>query len=128
MAIGFQVMDQFGDTAEWLAENALEPERVRIVGSLWTPPHWMKGPTGESSDFVGIAGTNTPTPFLSDMVVPWMQANPRPTGDSVGGRLKTEDPWTLEQYGRYIASWVAGWNQRYEVPLYAVSLQNESTF
>ncbi|TVR54744.1 MAG: hypothetical protein EA425_01415, partial [Puniceicoccaceae bacterium] len=51
-----------------------------------------------------------------------------PTGDSVGGRLKTEDPWTLEQYGKYIASWVAGWNQRYNVPLYAVSLQNESTF
>ncbi len=127
--VGFERMDPAGSTAQWLAANAFEPERVKISGSPWTPPHWMKGPTGAEQDFVDVPGTTTPTPFFSDEVVPWRAGNPRSTGDSVGGRLKTEDPWTLDQYGKYIASWVAGWNQRYpEAPMDIISLQNESTF
>jgi len=126
--IGFNRVDPKGATAQWLANNALEPDRVKISGSPWTPPHWMKGPTGFEQDFVGVTAEH-PTPFYSDEVVPWRVNNPRATGASVGGRLKTEDPWTIDQYGKYMASWVAGWNQRYpDAPLDIISLQNESTF
>jgi O-glycosyl hydrolase len=128
LEIGFDRVDPKGATAQWLANNALEPERVKISGSPWTPPHWMKGPTGFEQDFVGVTDEH-PTPFFSDEVVPWRANNPRSTGSSVGGRLKTEDPWTVDQYGKFMASWVAGWNQRYpDAPLDIVSLQNESTF
>jgi len=123
--IGFQAMDEFGETAQWLANNALEPDRVKISASPWSPPHWMKGPTGFEQDFVGIT-PKVPTPFLSNSVTGF---GPPTTGSSVGGRLKTEDPWTIDQYGKYMASWVAGWNQRYpDAPLDIISLQNESTF
>lgn len=88
---------------QWLKQNALEPDRVKVSASPWTPPHWMKGPTGETQNFVGVT-PNYPTPFLSNMVVPWQQHNPIPTGDSVGGRLKTEDPEVLRQYGEYLAA------------------------
>lgn len=125
--IGMQRLDPLGATVQWMTQNALEPDRVKVSGSLWTPPHWMKGPTGFSQDFVGVT-PKYPTPFFSDEVVPWRQNNPQPTGDSVGGRLKTEDPWTLDQYGKYIATWVATWDERYGVPMGVISLQNESTF
>jgi len=117
----------YGETIQWLKNNAFEPERVKMSGSLWSPPHWMKGPTGATQNFVGVTD-NHPTPFLSNMVVPWNANNPRPTGASVGGRLKTEDPWTVDQYGKYIASWVAGFEAEYGVPMDTISLQNESTF
>lgn len=113
--------------AQWLSQNALEPDRVKVSASPWTPPHWMKGPTGATQNFVGVTD-NHPTPFLSNMVVPWQQNNPIPTGDSVGGRLKTEDPEILRQYGEYLAAWVTGFEQEYGVPIYTMSLQNESTF
>ena len=123
---GFQRIDPYGDTADWLAENALEPERVKVAGSLWTPPHWMKGPTGEKQNFVGVTD-DYETPFLSDMKVDWLD-EPQPTGDTVGGRLKTEDKHILEQYGWYIASWISAWDERYDKSFDVVSLQNESTF
>ena len=30
----------------WLETNALEPDRVKMIGSLWSPPDWMKITTG----------------------------------------------------------------------------------
>jgi O-glycosyl hydrolase len=115
----------WGETAQWLNQNALEPDRVKISGSPWTPPHWMKGPTGNSQDFVGITG-DYPTPWLSNQHNPYTPDSK--TGASIGGRLKTEDPWTMQQYGRYMAAWVEGFEQQWGVPMYVVSLQNESTF
>lgn len=117
----------YGQLAQWLSANALEPERFRLTGSLWTPPHWMKGPTGVEQDFIGKT-PKVPTPFLSGEHVPWNANNPIANGASVGGRLKTEDPQTLDQYGKYIAGWVAGFEDAYGTPFHAVSLQNESTF
>ncbi|MEL7087712.1 MAG: hypothetical protein AAGL98_04615, partial [Planctomycetota bacterium] len=117
----------YGRLARWLSANTLEPERFRLTGSLWTPPHWMKGPTGVEQDFVGKT-PKVPTPFLSGEHVPWNANNPIANGASVGGRLKTEDPQTLDQYGKYLAGWVAGFEDAYGTPFHAVSLQNESTF
>jgi O-glycosyl hydrolase len=116
----FQIapLTTWGDFAAWLRANALEPDRVKIEGSLWSPPHWMKGPTGASQYHVLDANISHPTPWLSETT----------RGDSIGGRLKTEDPAILQMYGRYIAAWCKGFEQAYGVPLYTISLQNESTF
>lgn len=106
----------FGDLAAWLAENALEPERVKIIGAVWSPPHWMKGPTGSEIAHI-TAGEAQPVPYLHRGM----------TGDSVGGRL-LQDEDNLEQFGRYLAAWVTAWEQEYGVPMYAISLQNEVAY
>lgn len=117
----------WGGMASWLSQNALEPDRVRIVGSVWSAPHWMKGPTGASQSWVGDPQSRAfPTPWLSGQHNPW---GPNYNGgDSIGGRLRTEDAANLQQYGRYLAAWMKGFEQRYGVPMSALSLQNESTF
>ncbi len=126
MNFGIDEVKVYGEFGQWLQQNALEPDRARMTGAIWSPPHWMKGPTGNSKDFVGVTAAY-PTPWLSNMHVPWLNPG-RPTGASIGGRLKTEDAWTLDQYGKYVASWVTGFEARYGVPMYTISLQNESTY
>lgn len=107
----------YGDMAVWLRKNALEPERVRIVGSVWSPPHWMKGPTGKKQSHVSNPSVKKRTPWLSG----------GKDGDSIGGRL-VQSAENVEQFGRYLAAWVEGFEQHYGVPLYAASLQNELSF
>jgi O-glycosyl hydrolase len=114
----------YGEHARWLREHALEPERVLIVGSVWSPPHWMKGPTGMSQNWLGITDA-WPTPWLSGEHLEWQEEG---HGDSIGGRLQTEDPDTLLAYGRYLAAWVTGFENTWDVPLHAISIQNESLF
>ena len=127
MDFAVEGVEAYGQLAQWLSANTLEPERFRLTGSLWTPPHWMKGPTGIEQNFIGKT-PDVPTPFLSGEHVPWNAANPIANGASVGGRLKTEDPQTIDQYGKYIAGWVAGFEAAYGTPFHVISLQNESTF
>ena len=107
----------YGEMAGWLKENALEPDRVKITGAVWSPPHWMKGPTGTRQHFVGDPSVKKPTPWLSG----------RGGGESIGGRL-LQTPENLEQFGRYLAAWVRGFERHYGVPFYAISLQNELSF
>ncbi len=116
-AMDFNTQAVGGDTALWLMDNALEPERVKIVGSVWSPPHWMKGPTGAEQYHVTNPSVLKPTPWLSEGT--W--------GDSIGGRL-LQDAGNLEQFGRYIAAWAKGFENHYGMPVYAVSLQNELSF
>lgn len=117
MDFKIQYASVYGDMAKWLAVNALEPERIKIVGSFWSPPHWMKGPTGFSTYHVSNTGVSKPTPWLANGT----------SGDSIGGRL-LQTPENLEQFGRFVAAWLAGWEKEYGIPMYAISLQNESTF
>ncbi len=105
----------YGQVAQYLRDNALEPKEVRIVGALWSPPHWMKSPTGAEVAFLG-QGTPQATPFVS-----WNST------DTVGGRL-TQTPENLLQFRRYVAAWVKGFEQRFGVNFYALSLQNEVSF
>lgn len=107
----------YGDMAVWLRQNALEPDRVKISGSLWSPPHWMKGPTGMRQHHVTNPSVKKPTPWLADGT----------DGDSIGGRL-LQTPRNLEQFGRYVVAWLKGFERHYGVPMYAVSLQNELSF
>ena len=122
-------LDDFAHVARWLGENGELP--VKIVGSVWTPPHWMKGPTGLSSTYVGNPPSDNPshpTPWLSGTDTHWNNGRSFNNGNSIGGRLRTEDVDNLEQYGRYLASWVKGFEREQGLTLFAVSLQNESTF
>lgn len=118
--MNFSGMQHFAELALWLMDNAYEPQEVRIVGSVWSPPHWMKGPTGSSQYFVGDP-TKTPYP------TPWLTGCGGTCGSSVGGRL-TQTPDNLEQFGRYITAWLIGFEQYYAITIYSVSLQNELAF
>jgi O-glycosyl hydrolase len=107
----------YGDMAVWLREHALEPDRVKITGAIWSPPHWMKGPTGTLQSHVLDPSVKKPTPWLSG----------GRTGDSIGGRL-IQNPENLEQLARYLAAWLKGFEAHYGVPVYAASIQNEVSF
>ena len=34
------------DLINWLQVNGLNPDRIKMIGALWSPPHWMKITTG----------------------------------------------------------------------------------
>ena len=53
----------------------------------------------------------------------WMKTS----GSENGGAL-LQTPQNLQQFGRYVAAYVQGFQQTYGVPLYAVSIQNELRF
>lgn len=93
--------------------NASLTKRIdsfKLIGSLWTPPHWMKG-----TEVNPVTGTfTTAQPAIID-------------GNSCGGSL-IDTPGNLEQFGRYVAAYVKGFEQRYGVPFYAISIQNELAF
>lgn len=149
----------FGATAAWMRDNVPD---FKLIADSWSPPHWMKGPTGASSQWIGnpvnrwvrdytnnnqwTQITNSPafpTPWFSNQYNGWQDymnipANPNNepgnphfigySGDSIGGRLRTEDPTTLREFGQYMAAWVKGFESRYGVRIDNISLQNESTF
>jgi O-glycosyl hydrolase len=50
-----------------------------------------------------------------------------PGGDSSGGHLKM-DADNLDQFGRYVAAYVKGFEQACGIPFYAISIQNEPMF
>lgn len=54
---------------------------------------------------------------------PWMKTN----NSQYGGSL-IQTPDNLQQFARYVASYVVGFQQAYGVPLYAISIQNELRF
>src|SRR3984957_3828454 len=80
------------------AINQKKLDRLLLIGSLWTPPHWMK------DGAVIHYGNN-----------------------SGGGHLKM-DADNLEQFARYVSAYVKGFERVCGVPFYAVSLQNELMF
>ncbi len=73
----------------------LNPKEIKVMTSIWTPPHWMK----EGA----VMGTHF---------------------NSYGGRLPDSDS-SRTQYARYIVAAVKALEEFYGFPLYALSLQNE---
>lgn len=82
-------------------------DELKVVGSIWSPPHWMK-----SVQLDPWSGQSTG-------LMPYIAGN-----DQVRGSLNA-DPANLVQFGRYVATWVAAWEQATGVELYSVSIQNE---
>ncbi len=104
----------FGQVAQYLQKNALEPDRVKYMADFWTPPHWMKAPTGATASFAGRPAR--PTPFVT------FQGS-----DTVGGHLK-QTPENLQQFARYIAAWTQGFQRHYGITFDNISIQNELSF
>lgn len=87
-------------------------DSVKIIGSIWSPPNWMKGP--EVNWQTGQPDGNYP-------YVSWNLT------DTIGGSL-IDTPDNLAQFGLFVASYVKGFQQAYGVPFYAISIQNELAF
>ena len=101
------------DLINWLQANALEPHRIKMIGSLWSPPHWMKITTGRLMqwDFNGPQSAYDP-------IIPWGDYG----GNTGGGRVNPE-MWT--DYARYVLSTIKKYEQETGLPMYAFSFQNE---
>ena len=85
---------------------------VRVIASVWSPPFWMKGE--EINPSTGKPNGTMPT--YDDK-----------SGNTAGGTL-IDTPANLDQFGRYVAAYVYGFQRAFGVPLYAVSIQNELAF
>jgi O-glycosyl hydrolase len=95
------------------ASKTQKLDDFKLIGSIWTPPNWMKGPE------------LNPTTGKPDGNLPHMGG---PLGiDSLGGTL-IDTPANLQQFGRYVAAYVKGYQEAYGVPFYAISIQNELAF
>ena len=71
-------------------------DEMKVMLSIWTPPHWMK----ENAQFV------------------------EPGPQSYGGYLiRTEANRT--NFARYVAAWVKGFSETYQIPVDVLSVQNE---
>jgi O-glycosyl hydrolase len=111
---GHERVKIFGQVAGYLRDNALEPERVVYMADFWSPPHWMKEPTGAAASFAGRPARRTPFVTFNGT-------------DTVGGRL-AQTPENLQQFARYVAAWTTGFERTYGITFDNLSLQNEISF
>ncbi|MGA2061522.1 MAG: LamG-like jellyroll fold domain-containing protein [Thermoguttaceae bacterium] len=107
-------MTQQTDLVKWLETNGLQPDRTLMIGSLWSPPSWMKITTGTyiTWDNNGVQQGGY------DPVLPWGAYG----GNTGAGRVNP-DMWT--EWAEYVLSDVKAWEQMAGVPMYAFSFQNE---
>src|SRR5688572_14885464 len=95
------------------AAAAKKIDDFKVVGSIGTPPHWMKSAQLDSTGQPKLdPKTGQPLPVLKQ-VGQYL--------NSVGGVLK-DDAANLQQFGRYVAAYVKGYEQKFGVPMHAVSI------
>lgn len=99
-----QGVKNFGDFAA--SVNLKKLDGFKLIGSLWSPPHWMKTSSGPDGSYAKFRG---------------------PSGETCGGHL-IQTSANLTQFARYCAAFVKGMEQKFGVPVYAISLQNELVF
>lgn len=97
----------------------------KLYGSLWSPPPWVKISSGHSiSGQSGILPVNgTPWPFI------W-------GGNFAGGRLDVSgtplaalgNTSALTQFARSLAAWLRGFQDKFGVQFWGISIQNEVNF
>ena len=85
---------------------------VAIIGSVWSPPFWMKGEEINPS----TGRPNGTMPKYDDK-----------SGNTAGGSLIASDE-NYVQFGRYVAAYVKGFEKAFGVHLDGVSIQNELAF
>lgn len=83
------------------ALKKLNPE-LKVFGSVWSPPHWMKEADAKRK-------------------LEWSKFG----SSSCGGYLS---PKYYTHYAHYLAAWSVALEKKFETPLYAVSIQNELHF
>jgi O-glycosyl hydrolase len=101
----------------------------KIYGSMWSPMPWIKVANGQKwGDHQGIMpATGTPYPFI------W-------GGNFAGGKVDTSDKpravfddgtgptSALTQFARCTAAYLKGFQDKFGVSFYAISIQNELNF
>lgn len=97
----------------WLQANALEPDRVKMIGALWSPPHWMKITTGRLMQW-----DNNGPQSAYDPIIPWGDY-----GHNTGGGRVNPNMWT--DWARFVLSTVKKYEQETGLPMHAFSFQNE---
>jgi O-glycosyl hydrolase len=118
-----------GRMAQTGAAQQATPGDFKLYGSIWSPAPWVKVADGRKwGDHQGVMpATGTPYPFI------W-------AGNFAGGKVDTSgvalpvfDDGTgptsaLTQFARCTAAYVAGFQQKFGVKFYALSIQNELNF
>ena len=106
------------DAVRWLKNNAFEPDRFRLTGSVWSPPHWLKVPTGTVINWTNWDGTARSDygPFL-----PYGKTG----GNSGGGRVAPEN---YQAMARWVLSFVKGYSEFVGIPIDSFSFQNEPDY
>lgn len=102
------------DLINWLKTNGLEPERTKMIGALWSPPHWMKITTGRLMNW---DDNGTPRSAY-DPIIPWGDY-----GHNTGGGRVNPTMWT--DWARFVLSTVKKFEQETGLPMHAFSFQNE---
>ena len=101
----------------------------KLYGSMWSPAPWVKIANGQKwGDHQGVMpATGTPFPFI------W-------NGNFAGGKLDTSNTplavfddgagptSALTQFARCTAAYIKGFQDKYGVRFYAISIQNELNF
>jgi O-glycosyl hydrolase len=120
--------------------TAQRVDQMKVIGTIWTPPHWMKtnyetAPSIDVYNEINWGGepqkpydwnqisSNTYQPALIYYGSKEFPQN----ANSSGGHLRM-DRANLTNFGRYVASYVVGLREKYGVNLYGLSLQNELRF
>jgi O-glycosyl hydrolase len=131
----FDYEDARPRTGGLVAQAGQQRKGFKLVGSIWSPPPWVKGTSGNTfpepqdwpEDAADPPTTGTPWPFIYG-------------GNFAGGRPDTsdrtrsvfndgtEDTSALTQFARTMASYVLGYQRTYGISFYAISVQNELNF
>ena len=85
-------------------------DEFRTIGSIWSPPAWMKG--AEVSSFDG-------SPTGNDVVI---------NSDNIAGGSLIDTADNYRQFGAYVSAYAQAFEQEFGVGLAAISLQNEPRF
>ncbi|MCZ7646379.1 MAG: hypothetical protein M5U26_14030 [Planctomycetota bacterium] len=93
---------QIGRTCEWAKALLKVSPDLKVFGSVWSPPHWMKEGDAKRKFEWSKFGSSSCGGFLS--------------------------PKYYSHYAHYLAAWSQALEKKYQVPLYAVSIQNELHF
>ncbi len=107
-------MTQETDLVKWLETNGLYASRTKMIGSLWSPPQYMKISTGTLETWTN----NGVQQSAYDPVMTWGNYG----GNSAGGRI---DPNQYTQWAEFVLSDVKAWEQMAGIPMYAYSFENE---
>lgn len=129
----FDFEEEMPKTAGVLAQIGVQKRAelgdFKLIASLWSPAPWLKVSSGNR---IGAASSPYPVEGTSWPFV-W-------AGNFAGGRLDVSDTpleifddgtgptSALTQFARGFAAYLYGFQKRYDVRLYAVSIQNELNF
>ena len=112
---GWSYLDDF---IKHVKQNQENPEQFKLSGSVWSPPHWLKIPTGTQINWTNWDGTPRSNygPFF-----PYGASG----GNTGGGRV---DPARYQEMARWVLSFVKGYGDFVGIPIDSFSFQNEPDY